>query len=527
MPQHRERKIDDIVLCLSGGGFRAAAFHLGTLDVLARLGLLDKVRVLSTASGGTFVGAAWALALARSDDFAGFFTRTYRALRDLQLPEKVAGEMARLPGPRSLIRAAASVYDRELFGGEKFGRILEADGALRDLDVVFNATEFRTGLAFRFQKSTRQARIGNGRVWLEPTDAAALRIADVVAASSCFPGGFEPLLLPDDFAGLGPDASVLREQPRPAASEPLALMDGGIDDNQAIESGLVAALRRRIRRPFFLVSDTTQPMTPFAPAPRPARRGRFTVGHLVGLALVAPPAGVAAMAVHLIWKAGATGLQGRDALLAIPLLVLAASSALLLGAWQRAQRALAAVAPGLDRRLLTIALGLGLREAWAAVRDRARSLQTLAANVFMARVRRLMYSRIWSDRELTGRRIAILVYDLTRPQPVPEWLSPTAEMRQVVSRAVGVPTILWFTDPEQLRDLVTAGQVTTCFNVLQYLGREREQPAAGESPLAGRALSLWQELRADVFAALGARLAEGEWRAKRSAAPGVAQIFGG
>lgn len=45
-------------LALSGGGFRAAFFHLGVLARLAERGLLRKVEVISTVSGGSIVGAA-------------------------------------------------------------------------------------------------------------------------------------------------------------------------------------------------------------------------------------------------------------------------------------------------------------------------------------------------------------------------------------------------------------------------------------------------------------------------------------
>lgn len=46
-----------IGLSLSGGGSRAIAFHFGCLQALHDLGILDDVRVLSTVSGGSVVGA--------------------------------------------------------------------------------------------------------------------------------------------------------------------------------------------------------------------------------------------------------------------------------------------------------------------------------------------------------------------------------------------------------------------------------------------------------------------------------------
>lgn len=51
-------------LALSGGGFRATAFHLGVLKRLRELGVLGQVRVISTVSGGSVVGAFWAYWLA-------------------------------------------------------------------------------------------------------------------------------------------------------------------------------------------------------------------------------------------------------------------------------------------------------------------------------------------------------------------------------------------------------------------------------------------------------------------------------
>lgn len=49
-------------LCLSGGGIRSAAFNLGLIQGLARLGLLDRFHYLSTVSGGGYIGgwlSAW------------------------------------------------------------------------------------------------------------------------------------------------------------------------------------------------------------------------------------------------------------------------------------------------------------------------------------------------------------------------------------------------------------------------------------------------------------------------------------
>jgi NTE family protein len=59
-----------IGLALSGGGFRAAFFHVGVLARLAETGVLPKVEVISTVSGGSIVGAAYYLLLKRKLDEA-------------------------------------------------------------------------------------------------------------------------------------------------------------------------------------------------------------------------------------------------------------------------------------------------------------------------------------------------------------------------------------------------------------------------------------------------------------------------
>jgi predicted acylesterase/phospholipase RssA len=48
-------------LALSGGGHRAAFFHIGVLAKLGELGLLRPVQVISTVSGGSIIGALYYL----------------------------------------------------------------------------------------------------------------------------------------------------------------------------------------------------------------------------------------------------------------------------------------------------------------------------------------------------------------------------------------------------------------------------------------------------------------------------------
>ncbi len=54
-----------IGLCLSGGGFRASFYHIGILAQMAEKGLLRKVEVISTVSGGSILGVAYYILLKR------------------------------------------------------------------------------------------------------------------------------------------------------------------------------------------------------------------------------------------------------------------------------------------------------------------------------------------------------------------------------------------------------------------------------------------------------------------------------
>ncbi len=50
----------EIALALSGGGSRAMAFHLGCFRALHDRGVLERVSVLSSISGGSVIGALYA-----------------------------------------------------------------------------------------------------------------------------------------------------------------------------------------------------------------------------------------------------------------------------------------------------------------------------------------------------------------------------------------------------------------------------------------------------------------------------------
>jgi NTE family protein len=78
-----------IALCLSGGGYRAMLFHLGSLWRLNEAGLLPKLDRISSVSGGSIaagvLGLAWPeLGFNEQGIAAGFEEKVTRPIRRLR-----------------------------------------------------------------------------------------------------------------------------------------------------------------------------------------------------------------------------------------------------------------------------------------------------------------------------------------------------------------------------------------------------------------------------------------------------------
>jgi len=255
----------NVALTFSGGGFRAASFSLGVVSYLAKLksgrdSFLDYVTVLSTVSGGTITGAAYALGIKKGknikeiyDSLYSFMTKT--DLVSLALDRLISDKGWDADRAKSLINAIADIYDAYLFENEKFGTLLSDDPPVHLKHISFNATEFAYALQFRFQCSEEiinpqqgepsRGIIGNYYFNIPQDVARYIRMADILAASSCFPGGFEPINFPNDFI-LPPHESI--QEFKMQDRFPVGLMDGGIVDNQGIEPVLLAEMRIRRNR---------------------------------------------------------------------------------------------------------------------------------------------------------------------------------------------------------------------------------------------------------------------------------------
>jgi predicted acylesterase/phospholipase RssA/MinD-like ATPase involved in chromosome partitioning or flagellar assembly len=269
-------------LALSGGGFRAALYHIGVLARLAELDMLRRVEVISCVSGGSIIGAHYYLELRkllrenadrqiRRSDYIGIVKRIER--------DFLAGVQRNI---RTRIAANLWInlkmifwpnYSRtqrlgELYEKHIFSRVEDGEGGshllykkykhryLNDLKVrpkgetdfdiktdnwrrknkvpmlILNATSLNTGHNWQFTATFMgepptpidtdiDGNYRLRRMYYEqaPKRRRKIRLGHAVAASSCVPGLFEPLPLP----GLYKDKMV-------------RLVDGGVHDNQGIAS---------------------------------------------------------------------------------------------------------------------------------------------------------------------------------------------------------------------------------------------------------------------------------------------------
>ena len=292
----------ELGLALSGGGFRAAFFHLGVLARLAELGLLRHVEVISTVSGGSIVGALYYLHVKDLlENVADEEVRDEHYVRIVEHMERtfyagVARHVRALTyaNLRKNIRMRRADYSRSDRIGELYDEIFYRPawdnplfGAqpaprqgeyiqLRDLPIrpvggqadnerrrarvpvlLVNATSLNTGHNWRFQAEAMGEDPRTSDAWVAIDKNMRLRSArydDIaphqrnfelglaVAASACVPAIFHPLAVSGLFRRDGTDIRV-------------ELVDGGVHDNQGV-CGLIDSNCRRM-----ILSDASGQMS--------------------------------------------------------------------------------------------------------------------------------------------------------------------------------------------------------------------------------------------------------------------------
>jgi len=170
-----------IGLAVSGGGYRAMLFHLGSFLRLYEVGLLQRLDRISSVSGGSITAAKIALEwnkLGTREDFFEQVVQPVRRLADCTIDWPCAAAGIILPG--EVARYIARAYRYFLFGGAR----------LKDLpstpEFSINATSIETGALWRFTRLY----MGDWRAgYIREPD---LPLSHAVAASSAFPPFLSP-----------------------------------------------------------------------------------------------------------------------------------------------------------------------------------------------------------------------------------------------------------------------------------------------------------------------------------------------
>ena len=244
-------------LALSGGGYRAAVYHAGALHALEKLGL--KPAVLSTVSGGSIIGAYYAL----GGDPAAFKDAVADGRFNLKRELLMAHNAVRLPFPLTVPfidvplfpwfdysrrDVQANLLERSLFGDDESWR---KPGPGQPV-LVIATTDLTFGQQLGLLPdgvvsvwTDRVAEAYAADAWLPAHDFS---LADRVAMSGGFPGA---------FPAASSRVSVKSPEANGSGERPLLIADGGIFDNSGflLLQAADKLVNPRLASDVFLVSD--------------------------------------------------------------------------------------------------------------------------------------------------------------------------------------------------------------------------------------------------------------------------------
>jgi predicted acylesterase/phospholipase RssA len=549
---------DSIALTLSGGGTRAVGFHLGTLAYLDRVKLLEKVRILSTVSGGSVVGMGYAVYKKEEKHFKDLYQdlQTFIPQTPVQLVDllQTAIELGRLApsGRKTLIAVMAEVYNMifKFCNNKQFG-LLWNENPIHLKEIIFNATEFMTGVGFRFHKSQDGRPSGSDLAPLPEKYARKARLADILASSTCIPVGFEPIEFPEDFRWPDDEQSVPKKMNRricneickelpPDVSKPgrkersIALMDGGVYDNQGIFSVLrVLGLTydRTVEThkrsddytpsddnlkgmmgagsdvdeadiDLFIVSDTPLRVEPiYEIGAHPESTGFLDLSKLKWIAsitaflLLGSTLIVGYRYIDTIFEKGHLG-NWQNIIVdffayVVPLVLLLACVGGYFFLSSKLKNYLDNSpafknTKGLKEKLWNFVKKRKFADLGYMIQSRLGSSLAMSSDVFMNRIRFLGYARLLNIKGLKFKTIINVIDSMIRDK----MMSDAGGARQAddikdklrllegvdplcketVTNASKVPTQFWLTQKDW-NDLLACGQTTMCYNLLYYLQR--------------------------------------------------------
>ncbi|MEX2148965.1 MAG: patatin-like phospholipase family protein [Steroidobacteraceae bacterium] len=256
-----EARPSTLDLALSGGGVRAMAFHAGVLSYLAENGMLERVRHVSTVSGGSLlVGLILHTSEMRWPTSSEYLNTVLPIVRMRLTTTNLQSQALRQflhPSCWRFLFSRATVLVRAI------ERCWDVRATLADLPQTpiwsINATTAETGRRFRFKAS------GCGDYRIGYADARAFPLAQAMAVSAAFPGAIGPLSITtaDYIWRKRPAWNSPLESARVVTTpfERLRLYDGGLYDNLGLEP-LFDAGTHEVKTPgaSIIVSDAGAPL---------------------------------------------------------------------------------------------------------------------------------------------------------------------------------------------------------------------------------------------------------------------------
>jgi predicted acylesterase/phospholipase RssA len=222
---------DQIFLCLSGGGLRAAFFHLGVIRSLRKNGLLRSVTAVCAVSGGSITAAHL---IDRWQDFTGTAEAFEAACgKLLALGQRdIRGRIVRrwilsfrwigYGRVRGLAKEYAAFFGRKKIA-DLYRPLASAPAGPKPPALHLLATSFTTGHLCSFSGEGFSTLFDDG---IKDVPAELINLDMAIAASSAFPPLFPPIRLTREDVGGDPS-----NFPVPA----VYLTDGGVYDNLGIE----------------------------------------------------------------------------------------------------------------------------------------------------------------------------------------------------------------------------------------------------------------------------------------------------
>lgn len=249
-------KRDEWALAMSGGGYKAAAYHLGALIRINELAILPRLKRISSVSGGSIISAYLGLKwrdFIWNDGVAINFREMFalpfaRFLNRVTIDRWSILQGLVLPG-RSGAGVVKEYYERKLYGQATLQDLPDPARAPR---FVINATNMRLNSLWRFSRPyAADYRVGEIK-------NPKFKLSEVVTASSAFPPFFCPMRLSLKDEALQPFANS--DRAHAPFNEVAELGDGGIYDNLGLETVWK-------RHGVLLVSNAGDPLDEQEPAP--------------------------------------------------------------------------------------------------------------------------------------------------------------------------------------------------------------------------------------------------------------------